>query len=76
MRGRSAFGDVFLRLVEEGVAAGELPVQDAHVAAACLVGAFTEAMVGPTAPSREAHRDEDALVDAICSFCLRAIGAR
>lgn len=46
------------------------------MAAACLVGAFTEAMVGPTAPSREAHRDEDALVDAICSFCLRAIGAR
>ena len=76
MRGRRAFGDVFLRLVEEGVAAGELPAQDAHVAAACLVGAFTEAMVGPTAPSREAHRDEDALVDAICSFCLRAIGAR
>ncbi|HEL2960159.1 TetR/AcrR family transcriptional regulator [Stenotrophomonas geniculata] len=75
MRGRRAFGDVFLRLVEEGVAAGELPAQDAHVAAACLVGAFTEAMVGPTAPSREAHRDEDALVDAICSFCLRAIGA-
>jgi AcrR family transcriptional regulator len=64
MRGRRAFGDVFLRLVEEGVAAG-----------ACLVGAFTEAMVGPTAPSRAAHRDEDALVDAICSFCLRAIGA-
>ncbi|MCZ7193757.1 hypothetical protein, partial [Salmonella enterica] len=47
MRGRRAFGDVFLRLVEEGVAAGELPAQDAHVAAACLVGAFTEAMVGP-----------------------------
>jgi AcrR family transcriptional regulator len=34
MRGRRAFGDVFLRLVEEGVAAGELPAQDAHVAAA------------------------------------------
>ncbi|WP_312787399.1 TetR/AcrR family transcriptional regulator, partial [Stenotrophomonas indicatrix] len=75
MRGRRAFGDVFLRLVEEGVAAGELPAQDAHAAAACLVGAFTEAMVGPTAPSREAHRDEGALVEAICSFCLRAVGA-
>ncbi|KAF1013470.1 MAG: Nucleoid occlusion factor SlmA [Stenotrophomonas maltophilia] len=75
MRGRRAFGAVFLRLVEEGVAAGELPPQDAHVAAACLVGAFTEAMVGPTAPSREAHRDEDALVEAICLYCLRSVGA-
>ena len=63
MRGRRAFGDVFLRLVEEGVSAGELPAQDAHVAAACLVGAFTEAMVTATKT-----RD-------ICSFCLRAIGA-
>jgi hypothetical protein len=34
MRGRRAFGDVFLRLVEEGVAAGELPAQDAHATAA------------------------------------------
>ena len=38
-------------------------------------GAFTEALVGPTAPSRDAHGDQTALVESICVFCLRAAGA-
>jgi len=76
MRGRRRFGGVFRQLVEEGIACGALPEQDPDVAAACLVGAFTEALVGPTAPSRQPHRDDDALVESICGFCLRAVGAR
>lgn len=75
MRARRRLGDVFRRLVVEGINAGALPAQDADVAAACIVGAFTEALVGPTAPSREAPRDDDALVEAICEVCLRAAGA-
>lgn len=74
MRGRRRFGDVFRRLVEDGIAGGDFPPQDAAVTAACIVGAFTEALVGPTAPSRQAHRDEGALADAISAFCLRAAG--
>ncbi|PKH73734.1 TetR family transcriptional regulator [Stenotrophomonas sp. Betaine-02u-21] len=74
MRGRRRFGDVFRRLVEEGIASGAFPAQDADVTAACIVGAFTEALVGPTAPSRQAHRDEHALADSISAFCLRAAG--
>jgi len=74
MRGRRRFGDVFRRLVEDGIASGAFPAQDADVTAACIVGAFTEALVGPTAPSRQAHRDEHALADSISAFCLRAAG--
>lgn len=74
MRGRRRFGGVFRRLVEDGIASGAFPGQDADVTAACIVGAFTEALVGPTAPSRQAHRDEHALADSISAFCLRAAG--
>ncbi len=76
MRGRRRFGAVFRRLVEDGIAHGDFPPQDVEVTAACIVGAFTEALVGPTAPSRQAHRDEHALAGSISAFCLRAAGAR
>ncbi|MDV3467382.1 TetR/AcrR family transcriptional regulator [Stenotrophomonas sp. C3(2023)] len=76
IRGRRRFGDVFRQLVEQGVDNGEFPAQDAELTAACIVGAFTEALVGPTAPSRQPHRDEAALAEAISAFCLRAAGAR
>ncbi|MBD8637492.1 TetR/AcrR family transcriptional regulator [Stenotrophomonas sp. CFBP 13725] len=75
MRGRRRFGDVFRRLVQDGMATGAFPAQDVDVTAACIVGAFTEALVGPTAPSRQTQRDEHALADSISAFCLRAAGA-
>ena len=75
IRCRRLFGDVFRRIVAEGVASGELPPQDLDVAAACIVGAYTEALVGPTAPSREAIANDEMLIDSICAFCLRAVGA-
>jgi len=75
IRCRRLFGDVFRRIVDDGVDAGSFPAQDTEVAAACIVGAFTEALVGPTAPSRDAHGDQTALVESICVFCLRAAGA-
>ncbi len=75
IRCRRLFGDVFRAFLAEGVAAGEFPAQDLDAAAACLVGAFTEALVGPIAPTRSNPRDSERLVESICSFCLRAIGA-
>lgn len=75
IRCRRLFGDVFRRIVDDGVEAGSFPAQDTEVAAACIVGAFTEALVGPTAPSRDGHGDQTALVESICVFCLRAAGA-
>ncbi len=74
IRCRRLFGDVFRRIVADGIDAGTFPPQDPHVAAACIVGAFTEALVGPTAPSRDAHGDQAELVESICVFCLRAAG--
>jgi len=75
IRCRRLLGDVFRDLLAEGVAAGELPAQDLDASAACIVGAYTEALVGPIAPSRDSPRDGERLVEAICGFCLRAVGA-
>ncbi|PPU93396.1 TetR family transcriptional regulator [Xanthomonas populi] len=76
IRGRHLFGEVFRQLLAEGVAAGEFPPQSLDAAAACIVGAFTEALVGPVAPSRSDPQQGEQLVEAICGFCLRAVGAR
>jgi AcrR family transcriptional regulator len=76
IRCRRLFGDVFKRILDDGVRAGEFPQQDLEVSAACIVGAFTEALVGPTAPSRDGLRDGEHLVEAISTLCLRAAGIR
>lgn len=75
LRGRKRFGDVFKAVLKRGVASGEFPRQNLDASAACIVGAFTEALVGPIGPSRKTLRDKERLVNAICEFCLRAVGA-
>jgi AcrR family transcriptional regulator len=70
---RRALGEVFEALIAEGIEAGEFAPQNAEASAACLVGALIEGLVGPLAPDSEADREPEALVDAIVSFCLRAL---
>lgn len=74
IRGRSRLGDVFKSVLKQGVASGDFPRQNLDASAACIVGAFTEALVGPIGPSRKTLRDKERLVSAICMFCLRAVG--
>lgn len=72
LRARRAFGEVFESIMREGIRRGEFPAQNLDVTAACIVGAFTEALVGPVAPSARQVGDKDRLVEAICAFCVRA----
>ncbi len=74
IRCRKRFGDVFKAVLKHGVASGEFPKQNLDASAACIVGAFTEALVGPIGPSRKSLRDKDRLVSAICAFCVSAVG--
>jgi AcrR family transcriptional regulator len=69
---RRAYAAAFATAIRAGVAAGELPDQDADLAATCMVGAIGEALVGPTSPDH-ARSDEDALVEGLIHFCLRSI---
>ena len=62
-------------LLRQAIAAGEIPEQDAELGAAALVGAISEALVGPLSPvaGRIAAREE--LIAKLVHFCRRGIGA-
>jgi len=72
------FGAVFEGLLREGVRRREFPAQQPAITAACIVGAFTEALVRPLAPHAPAipKARSTALVKGISAACLRAAGAR
>jgi AcrR family transcriptional regulator len=72
---RRAYADVFAEILREGVAAGELPAQNVELAAAALVGALGEALVGPLSPVAR-RTDPDALVADLVGFCLRSVSDR
>jgi AcrR family transcriptional regulator len=68
---KRAYRDVFADLLDDAVATGELPPLDSPVAAAALVGALQEALIGPLAE----RRTGDALVASLVSFALNAVNA-
>lgn len=74
---RRALGRVFETIIEQGIRAGEFPEQNVPAAAACLVGACMEGLVGPLSPESLAMDDEgQALIDSIIAFCLRAVSGK
>ncbi|MFJ2628184.1 TetR/AcrR family transcriptional regulator [Streptomyces sp. NPDC087532] len=60
--------------VAAGVAAGELPAQNARLSAAAVIGAVGEALLGPLPPVGE-RADPAPFVEGITTLCLRAVGA-
>lgn len=60
--------------VAAGVAAGELPAQNARLSAAAVIGAVGEALLGPLSPVGE-RADPAPFVEGITTLCLRAVGA-
>lgn len=73
IRVRQQLGNVFKAILKQGIEAGEFPAQDLDASAACIVGAYTEALVGPIAPRAERIKDRDRLTRSICEFCVRAV---
>jgi AcrR family transcriptional regulator len=69
---RRAYRDQFATVIAEGAASGELPPQDPELAAAALVGAIGEALVGPVSPTAAAH-DDESVVGPLTDFCIRAV---
>jgi AcrR family transcriptional regulator len=73
---RRAFADVFEKLIRAGIANGEFPDQNAAAAAACVMGALSEGLIGPLAPEAPDLPNTRALIDAITAFCLQAVSAK
>ncbi|MHA6495249.1 TetR/AcrR family transcriptional regulator [Pseudomonas borbori] len=79
---REAYAELFVELLEEGVASGAFRVQQINLVAACLVGAIAESLVGPLSPPARAAReagqlslDLEQVSQGLVTFCLRAVGA-
>jgi AcrR family transcriptional regulator len=72
-----ALGQVFLTIIENGVASGEFPPQNAQASADCIVGSLFEGLVSPLTANHDSPTH--ALADhgvAIISFCLRGVSGR
>jgi AcrR family transcriptional regulator len=79
---REAYAELFVELLEQGVAAGAFRVQPVGLIAACLVGAIAESLVGPLSPPARAARaaghptlELAEVSQSLVTFCLRAVGA-
>ncbi len=76
--GRVAFrrdiGKEFEELIRAAIAAGQLPDQPPPVAAAAVIGATVESLVGPLAPHSAGPEAEHAAVQSVTLFALRALG--
>jgi AcrR family transcriptional regulator len=72
---RRALAAELERLIETATRGGQLPVQDTALAAAAVVGALLEGLIGPLAPgvSNDPARSREA-VQAITLIALRAVG--
>ncbi len=70
---RAQLAHCFERILRDGVVRGAFPRLDPAVAAACIVGAFMEALIGPLAPVKGTGPRADChLIEQIAEFCLRA----
>ncbi len=72
---RQTYRERLAELLRRGIESGELPAQDAELAAASLIGAISEALVSPLSPVRDERVSNEATIAAISSFCRRAVGA-
>lgn len=72
---RRALADEFQARIAAAMQAGHLPAQDVRLAAAALVGALVEGLIGPLAPESQDDpaRIRDA-VQALTLLSLRALG--
>src|SRR4051812_40093957 len=69
---RRAYRDVFARILEDGIRSGELPRQNVQLAAAAVVGAIGEAMVGPLSMRGSPAQIRKLLPDLV-RFCIRSV---
>jgi len=69
---RNAYADLFERALRDGVEKREIPPLDTELAAAAIVGALAEALVGPLA---RRETGADALVAGLQTLILRSVSA-
>ncbi len=72
---RERYRELTAKALDAGIAAGELPEQNAELTAAALVGGCGEALVGPLSPLAGARPSDEEILTALRTFVRRAVGA-
>ena len=72
---RERYRELTAQALRAGIAAGELPDQDAELTAAALVGGCGEALVGPLSPLAGTKPSDERILPALRTFVRRAVGA-
>jgi AcrR family transcriptional regulator len=72
---RARYSELTAEALRAGIAAGELPHQNAELTAAALVGGCGEALVGPLSPLAGSAPQSEAILAALEIFVRRAVGA-
>jgi len=62
-------------LLRDGIAAGEIPDQNAELSAAAVVGAIAESLVGPLSPVAGQIASDEDIIATLVRFCRRSVGA-
>ena len=74
LRFRRAYVDVLRTILRQGCEQGEFSLPNIDVAAAAIVGALAEALVGPLSPGDTCDSQAaQALVSDLTHFCLQAV---
>jgi AcrR family transcriptional regulator len=71
---RRRYRDGMADLLRDGVDAGAIPEQDVELAAAAVVGAIAESLVGPLSPLSSKASSQNEIVAAIVDICRGAVG--
>jgi AcrR family transcriptional regulator len=74
LRYRRTYCDAMAALLRQGIQSGELPAQDAQLAAAAVVGAIAETLVSPLSPVARDASGNGERVAAIVAICRRVVG--
>ena len=72
LRLRRAYVDLLRQTLVRGCERGEFSLPNVDVAAAAIVGALGEALVGPLSPG-DTSLSRDALISDLTHFCLQAV---
>lgn len=70
---RRAYAEEFAALIEEGIESGDFRHQSPMVSATAIVGATTEALIGPLSPSNCNPIESQQLTTDIIEFCMTAL---
>lgn len=70
---KQRLANVFKEILNAGIANQEFVLDDVDTAAACVVGAMTEAVISPIMPSTPTPHDKQRIAQSIADFCVRAV---